>query len=41
MLVEMPAATAPPVLDLGLYRARWRTFIGARRLLTAGTQFFN
>jgi sugar (pentulose or hexulose) kinase len=41
MPVEMPAATAPPDLDLGLYRARWRTFIGARRLLTAGTQFFN
>lgn len=41
MPVEVPAATAPPDLDLALYRARWRTFIGARRLLTAETQFFN
>jgi len=41
MPVDMPAATTPPDLDLGLYRARWRTFIGARRLLTAEMQIFN
>ena len=41
MKVELPAPVAPPKLDLSLYRARWRTFAGARRLIAADTQFFN
>jgi sugar (pentulose or hexulose) kinase len=41
MPVEMPAPAPAPALDLGLYRARWRTFVGASRLLAAETQFFN
>jgi sugar (pentulose or hexulose) kinase len=39
--VTMPQAVTPPALELGLYRARWRTFVGARRLFAAETQFFN
>src|SRR5262245_41588789 len=41
MPAAMPAPVAPPDLDLGLYRARWRTFIGAKRLFAADAQFFN
>jgi hypothetical protein len=41
MPVEVPSAVARPDLDLGLYRARWRTFAGAKRLFAAETQFFN
>jgi sugar (pentulose or hexulose) kinase len=41
MPTTMPAPVAPPGLDLGLYRARWRTLIGARRLFAGETQFFN
>lgn len=41
MGVEMPAPVVPPALDLGLYRARWRTFAGARRLFAADALFFN
>jgi L-fuculokinase len=41
MPVEMPAPVPPPDLDLGPYRARWRTFAGAKRLFGAETQFFN
>src|SRR5262249_34156029 len=41
MFVGMPAPVAPSSLELSLYRARWRTFIGARRLFAADTQFFN
>jgi len=41
MRVDMPAPVTQPDLDLGLYRARWRTFIGAKRLFGPETQFFN
>jgi sugar (pentulose or hexulose) kinase len=41
MKVEMPAPVAPPALDLGHYRARWRTFAGAKRLFGPEAQFFN
>ena len=41
MPVDMPAPVTPPKLDLGLYRARWRTFAGAKRLFGPETQFFN
>jgi sugar (pentulose or hexulose) kinase len=41
MPVEVPSAVARPDLDLGLYRAHWRTFAGAKRLFAAETQFFN
>ena len=42
MHVDMPAPVAPPPhLDLSLYRARWRTFAGARRLFPTDPQFFN
>ena len=41
MALDMPAAVPAPTLDLGLYRARWRTFIGARRLLAGEIQLFN
>jgi sugar (pentulose or hexulose) kinase len=41
MTVEMPEAAAPPELDLGLYRARWRTFAFAKRLFAGDAQFFN
>lgn len=41
MPAEMPAPVPTPSIDLGLYRARWRTFIGARRLFAGDAQFFN
>jgi sugar (pentulose or hexulose) kinase len=41
MPVDMPAPVTPPMLDLGLYRARWRTFAGTKRLFGPETQFFN
>jgi hypothetical protein len=41
MPVDMPAPVTPPDLDLGLYRARWRTFAGAKRLFGPEAQFFN
>jgi L-fuculokinase len=41
MRVEMPAPITPPALDLGFYRARWRTFAGAKQLFGPDTQFFN
>jgi sugar (pentulose or hexulose) kinase len=40
MPAEMPAPVPTPSIDLGLYRARWRTFIGARRLFAGDAQFF-
>jgi hypothetical protein len=41
MPVGMPAPVPAPNLDLTLYRARWRTFIGASRLFASDAQFFN
>ncbi|HKP25351.1 MAG TPA: hypothetical protein VJV39_15900, partial [Dongiaceae bacterium] len=41
MPVDMPAPVTRPKLDLSLYRARWRTFSGAKRLFGPETQFFN
>jgi sugar (pentulose or hexulose) kinase len=41
MPVEMPVTVPAPKLDLALYRARWRTFIGAKRLFADEAQFFN
>ena len=41
MPVDMPQPATPPDLDLGLYRARWRTFAGAKRLFGPEAQFFN
>jgi L-fuculokinase len=41
MELDMPSAVPTPALDLGLYRARWRTFIGARRLFSGETLSFN
>jgi hypothetical protein len=41
MTVEIPSPVAPPAIDLSLYRARWRTFAGARRLFGPEAQFFN
>jgi L-fuculokinase len=41
MRVDMPGPVTPPALDLGPYRARWRTFAGARRLFGPESQFFN
>ena len=41
MHVDMPAPVSPPDVDLGSYRARWRTLAGAKRLFAAETQFFN
>jgi hypothetical protein len=41
MQVDMPAPVAAPDVDLGPYRARWRTFAGAKRLFAAEAQFFN
>jgi L-fuculokinase len=41
MRVEMPAPITPSALDLGFYRARWRTFAGAKQLFGPDTQFFN
>ena len=41
MQVDMPAPVAAPDVDLGAYRARWRTFAGAKRLFATEAQFFN
>ncbi|MEZ5833886.1 MAG: FGGY family carbohydrate kinase [Dongiaceae bacterium] len=41
MRAGMPAPVTPPDVDLGSYRARWRTFAGAKRLFAAEAQFFN
>ena len=41
MHVDVPAPATRPDLDLSLYRARWRTFAGAKRLFATETQFFN
>jgi L-fuculokinase len=41
MPVDMPAPVTPPQIDLSLYRARWRTLAGARRLFGPEAQFFN
>jgi hypothetical protein len=41
MQVEMPLPVAPPDRDLGLYRARWRTFVGAKRMFATEPLFFN
>ncbi len=41
MELDMPDAVPAPMLELGVYRARWRTFIGARRLLAGEPLSFN
>lgn len=41
MPVDMPAPVTPPNLDLGLYRAHWRTLAGAKRLFGPEAPFFN
>lgn len=39
--VEMPAPAIVPTVNLAPYRARWRTFSGAMRLLPVDPLFFN
>lgn len=39
--VELPPPVSSPAVDLGLYRARWRTLAGAMRLFETQRVFFN